>query len=188
MPRYPLDFVQCPRCTHVWNRAFAYADIPYAEQPNHMFNRGLLWRGHLVATRDLLLARLPQTPTVVDIGCGEGHFVRGLAASGRRIAIRGGTGKAAAFMHHYGVDAERFPLVVDSDPDKVGTHVPGTGQAIRFRDALKTDPVEILVIPPPWRARDILAKMARAGIQVSQVLIEHGGRLVDYHDDPHPYR
>jgi hypothetical protein len=20
MPRFPLDFVQCPRCTHVWNR------------------------------------------------------------------------------------------------------------------------------------------------------------------------
>jgi len=110
-----------------------------------------------------------------------------LAVSGQRIAIWGGTGKAAAFMHFYGVDAERFPLVVDSDPGKVGTHVPGNGQAIVFRDVLKDQPADVLIIPMQWRARDVLAEMAREGIAVGQVLIEHDGRLVAFARGEHPY-
>ena len=38
-----------------------------------------------------------------------------LHASGQEIAIWGGTGKGAAFINRYAVDAERFPIVVDSD-------------------------------------------------------------------------
>jgi len=360
MPRYPLDFVQCPRCTHVWNRSFSYDAIPYRTNPNRMFNQGTLWQGHLAKTRDLLLAHLPASPTVIDIGCGEGHFVRGLAqardgqgrfigfdpnasptsntgvechnryfdaltdmpaftpdgvvirhvlehltdpvalieqlawgaadlekpvwlfaempcidrvfetgrladfyyehpsqfttrsfrtlmeragdivdlahgysrevvyalvrlglpqerrlqarqsasfaqaanasrtqiraqldalvVAGQRVALWGGTGKAAAFIHQYGVDAARFPLVVDSDVEKVGTYVPGTGQKIVSRDALKAEPVDVLLIPTQWRAKDILAEMAREGLTVGQILIEHEGRLVDFIHDPHPYR
>jgi SAM-dependent methyltransferase len=358
MERLPLDFVQCPRCTHVWNRAFVYDAIPYRQNPNRMFNAGTIWRGHLAATRDRLLARLPAAPTIVEVGCGEGHFLRGLAATGggrcvgfdpnasaesgrgvefhpryfvplddmatyspdavvmrhvlehltdpaalveqlawaaaalekpvwffaempcidrvvgsgrladfyyehpshfttqsfhtlmsragevveldhgydgevvfvlvrlgvpvamrdkarvasefaaaadasrvrirqqldelsaggKRVAIWGGTGKAAAFIHQFGADAKRFPLVVDSDPDKVGTFVPGTGQEILFRDVLKSKPAEVVIIPTQWRAKDIAAEMAREGIEVGLVLIEHGGRLVDFHRSPHPYR
>jgi hypothetical protein len=325
-----------------------------------MFNAGAIWRGHLAATRDALLARLPPMPTVVEIGCGEGHFVRGLAESlggagrfagfdpnataesgrgvefharyfeplrdmpdfapdalvmrhvlehltdpaafveqlawgatqtgkpvwffaempcidrvresrrladfywehpshfttvsfralmaragevvevahgydgevvyalvrlgvpeallgqaarsadfsrqaqvsraairarldaladsGLRVAIWGGTGKAAAFMHQFGADAARFPLVVDSDPDKVGSFVPGTGQEIVFRDALKSAALDVVIIPTQWRARDIVAEMGREGITARQVLIEHGGELVDFRTGNHPYR
>lgn len=359
MARLPLDFVQCPRCTHVWNRAFVYAAIPYQKNPNRMFNAGAIWRGHLAATRDRLLARLPAAPTVVEVGCGEGHFLRGLAAtttegrfigfdpnaaaetgrgvefypryfeplqdlprfapdavvmrhvlehltdpaafveqlawaaamldqpvwlfaempcidrvfasgrladfyyehpshfttasfralmqrggdvvemdhgydgevvfalvrlgvddarqacagtanafagtanesrlrigrqldalaaSGKPVAIWGGTGKAAAFINQFGADAVRFPLVVDSDPDKAGTCVPGTGQAIMFRDTLKASPVDVVIIPTQWRAGDIVAEMTQAGIRPAQVLIEHAGRLIDFHRDAHPYR
>ena len=112
----------------------------------------------------------------------------GLHKSGRRVALWGGTGKSAAFMCRYGVDKERFPTVVDSDAEKVGTFVPGTGQEIRSRDELSKQPVEIVIIPPQWRAADIVAEMAQAGIVVSSVLIEHNGRLVDFHRDDHPYR
>jgi len=360
MPRFPLDYVQCPRCTHVWNRAFAYDAVPYRNNPNRMYNAGAIWRGHLAATRDALLARLSATPTVVDIGCGEGHFVRGLseamggagrfagfdpnataasgrgvefharyfepladmlllqpdalvmrhvlehltdpaafveqlawgaaqtgkpvwlfaempcidrvmrsgrladfywehpsqfttasfralmarggevdelahgydgevvyalvrlgvpsacsaqaaaaqnfaqrvsasrarirqqldalAASGQPVAIWGGTGKAAAFMHQFGVDAGRFPLVVDSDPDKVGTFVPGTGQQIVFRDVLKERPPTVVIIPTQWRAKDIVLEMTRVGITPAQILIEHDGSLIDFHHGEHPYR
>lgn len=110
-----------------------------------------------------------------------------LYASGRPFAIWGGTGKAAAFLNRHGVDADRFPLVVDSDPDKYGTHVPGTGQRIRPPACLLDRPVEIILIPMQWRARDILAEMARLGILCGQILIEHQGRLIDFERDAHPY-
>lgn len=356
----PHDFVQCPQCTHVWNRAFSYDAIPYQNNPNRMFNKGGIWKGHLADTRDVLLARLPDSPTVIDIGCGEGHFVRALAdargeqgrfigfdpnatpetgrgvefharyfqplqdvpefapdalvirhvlehltdpaslveqmawaasrsdkpcwlfaevpcidrvfatgrladffyehmshfttesfrtlmqragevvqlahgydgevvyalvrlqipkalrerarhsnafaaaaqrsrktiaaqldslaTSGQRVAIWGGTGKAAAFMHQFGADARRFPLVVDSDPDKAGTFVPGLGQEIVYRDLLKTQPVDVVIIPTQWRARDIAAEMAREGIVAKSILIEHEGGLIDFFADEHPYR
>ena len=360
MVRLPLDFVQCPKCSHVWNRSFSYDAIPYQNNPNRMFNKGGIWEGHLATTRDLVLARLPNSPTVIDIGCGEGHFVRGLSearngegrfvgfdpnatsetgrgvafharyfdplkdmatfapdaviirhvlehltdpaalldqlawgavmlgkpvwlfaempcidrvfdtgrladffyehpshfttqsfrtlmeragelvelahgydgevvyvlvrldvpeamqervcaastfaqqadvsrstiqaqldelvASGQRIAIWGGTGKAAAFIHQFGADAVRFPLVVDSDPDKAGTFVPGTGQEISFRDVLKAQPADTVIIPTQWRAKDIVAEMEREGISAARVLIEHKGRLIDFMTEDHPYR
>jgi SAM-dependent methyltransferase len=360
MTRYEQDFVQCPACTHVWNRAFRYEDVPYQRNPNRMFNKGALWKGHLATSGETLLARLPQRPTVVEIGCGEGHFIRGiaqrcngggrfvgfdpntsaesgngiefharlfdplvdmpamapdailirhclehltdpaalvealawgatrlgkacllfvespcidrvfktrrladfyfehvsqfttesfrtllarggdlfevahgydgeviyalvrlgvpaaardraeaaaaflaaseesrdvisaqldaLAAQGARVAIWGGTGKGAAFMQQFGADADRFPLVVDSDAGKAGTHVPGLGQRIEFRDVLKDAPVDVLIIPTQWRARDIVGEMEAEGIRAGRILIEHEGRLIDFLADPHPYR
>lgn len=111
-----------------------------------------------------------------------------LVRSGKRIAIWGGTGKSAAFMNRYQLDARRFPTVVDSDPDKAGGFVPGTGQEIRHRDWLRAHPVDVVIAPPQWRARDILAEMAAAGLPPVQLLIEHDGALIDFLQDPHPYR
>jgi len=111
-----------------------------------------------------------------------------LHRSGKRVAIWGGTGKGAAFINYYGADAERFPLVVDSDRDKVGTFVPGTGQEILFRDVLLERPADVVIIPTQWRAKDIVAEMARAGIRSQTLLIEHHGRLADYLNETHPYK
>lgn len=356
MPRYPLNFVQCPSCSHVYNRSFEYTAIPYEDKPNRMFNCGAIWGGHLANIRDMVLSYLPDSPTVIEIGCGEGHFLRGLAGtgkpgrfvgfdpngnketgrgiefrprlfnpvpdmaeiapdmviirhviehllqpaamleplawaslhkpcwlfaevpcidrvfaterladffyehyshfttasfealmrraghieklahgydgevvyaivqlgvneawrqqadvahqfflhatvhqaviahqlddlavSGKRVAIWGGTGKAAAFIHQFRADAARFPLVIDSDPEKAGTFVPGTGQEIQFRDVLKKEIIDVVIIPTQWRARDIVAEMEREHISAQKVLIEHQGRLIDFHRDIHPY-
>lgn len=111
-----------------------------------------------------------------------------LHRSGARVAIWGGTGKSAAFINYYGVDAVRFPVVVDSDRDKAGTYVPGAGQLIRFRDHLLSNPVEVILIPTQWRARDIVEEIKRSGIAYRKVLIEHKGVLIDFHEDVHPYR
>lgn len=110
-----------------------------------------------------------------------------LYESKRRTAIWGGTGKAAAFMQRYELDAQRFPIVVDDDPNKVGTYVPGTGQKILFRDWLIENPVDVIIIPTQWRAVDIMAVMQRAGITAESILIEHNGRLVDFQREEHPY-
>jgi len=111
-----------------------------------------------------------------------------LVASGARVAIWGGTGKSAAFINHYGLDGGRFPIVVDSDACKAGTFVPGMGQQIRSRDWLKSHPAEVIIVPPQWRAADIVEEMRRHRIKVARVLIEHGGKLIDYFTDQHPYR
>jgi hypothetical protein len=352
MTLYPLEYVQCPCCTHVWNRCFTYEAIPYTNNPNRMFNKGSIWQGHLKETAEMAISILPPNPTIIDIGCGEGHFVRSISkafagngrfmgfdpnatpesgvgvefyadyfdpmrdvnkfepdllvmrhvlehltdpaafveqlawgaaqlskpvrlfaevpcidkvfstyrlvdffyehpsqfttqsfqtlmtrsgtirtanhgydgevvyalvdlgvspnyrvhvqqsldfhdraldsrktirsqlkdliAAGKKVAIWGGTGKAAAFIHFFDVNAQEFPLVVDSDFEKVGTFVPKTGQLIQYRDVLKTEKVDIIIIPSQWRAKDIIAEMIRENIHVHQILIEHDGSLVDF--------
>ena len=351
MQKHPLDYVQCIRCTHIWNRSFLYEAIPYSKQPNRMFNSGITWQGHLKKMRETSVCDLPSNPTVIDIGCGEGHFVRGiseefemegrflgfdpnsspesglgvefqcrlfdplvdiqkfspdllimrhvlehladpaafvdqlawaanklekpvfflaevpcidnalasnrlvdffyehpsqfttesferllkrggknvilghgyenevvfgkvllgvpndyerravisnafsdtaekvtaavrrqlkqLVAEGNSIAIWGGTGKAAAFMNLYDVDKESFPLVVDSDRNKVGTFVPKTGQKIQDLDVLKKTPVDIIIVPSRWRINDIVSEIEREEIIAKKILIELGGQMVE---------
>lgn len=111
-----------------------------------------------------------------------------LLEAGERIALWGGTGKGAAFINFFSLDADRFPLVVDSDPDKIGTFVPGTGQPIQYRDILLTNPVDVILITTQWRARDIVREIEHAGINCPTILIECGDRLIDYHRDSHPYK
>ncbi|OGK80600.1 MAG: hypothetical protein A2X53_16625 [Candidatus Rokubacteria bacterium GWA2_70_23] len=361
MPRLRLDFVRCVDCGHVFNAAFDYAAVPYSDKPNLMFNRSAGWSDHLRALQQRMLSTLPERPVVVEIGHGDGHFLRALAAarpagryvgfdphgapeaaagpvelrralfvssrhvadyrpdlimsrhvlehlgnplgfiqslsfaaawaeihpalflevpcidralatgrtvdfyyehnshfttesfmrmlsrsgvvvdfvghgyngevvygfvrlgksreqieraraslafgdrasragaairrqleelwaSGRSVAVWGGTGKSAAFMNQMGMDAIRFPVVVDSDRDKAGTFVPGTGQEIRSRDWLLAHPADVVIIPPQWRAGDIVREMAGCGIRPATVLIEFDGRLADYFADSHPYR
>lgn len=116
-----------------------------------------------------------------------GRQLDALARGPGGVAIWGGTGKSAAFMNRYGCDAVRFPVVVDSDRSKVGTFVPGTGQEIRFRDWLKDHPARTVIVPPQWRAADIVREMRREGIEAPHVLIEHQGSLVDFLAGEHPY-
>jgi len=361
MPRLPLHFVRCVDCGHVFNAAFDYRQVPYGDQPNRMFNRGLRWNEFLTRARAEMLRRLPANPTVVEIGHGEGLFLESLAAArpegryigfdphgavessqpgvtfrralfhpeqdlhelkpdllisrhvlehlsdplgfvqslsfaasladlkpllyievpcidralvtgriedfyyehnshfttesfsrmlagsftsidaldhgyngevvyaflrlkgrlehlaharaaksfaemakasryvimlelatlymtGKRIAFWGGTGKCAAFLHAHGVDAERFPLVVDSDEGKAGSYVPGSGQRIEPARVLLEQPVDVIIVPSQWRARDIAEEAERMGIRYEQLLIPHEGRLVDYHGADQPYK
>jgi len=111
-----------------------------------------------------------------------------LYVSRKRVAIWGGTGKSAAFIHAHLVDAERFPIIVDSDAAKVGTFVPGTGQCIRFRDWLVENPVDVIVIPCQWRAADIVHEIREHKIRYERILIDYRGELVDFHSGGHPYR
>ena len=352
LPRFQLDFVRCVGCGHVFNAAFDYSQVPYSAKPNLMFNQAANWSRFIERTQQEILARLEDSPAIVEIGHGDGSFLaslsklcpagryigfdphgaaegsgkvefrqnlfepsrhlmevkpdmvisrhvlehlvnplgflqgmsfaaaslgiaplayfevpcidnaiknrrtvdfyyehssqfttnsfvsmlsrasaeimdighgyvgevvfgfvrlgasdrardfiqdsRGFLAqaeigrstisdqlaelyhSGSRVAIWGGTGKSAAFMCRYGVDAKRFPVVVDSDPAKVGTFVPGTGQEILFRDWLLTHVLDVVVIPPQWRAADIIVEMTKAGITVARVLVEHQGQLVEF--------
>lgn len=359
MKRLPHSFVRCVDCGHVYNADFSYAEVPYSDKPNLMFNKGLIWTEHLQRVVKLLKGHLPEDPTVIEIGCGEGHLLRALASEfdsgsfigfdpnasvdtggvmtartelfdpavhlselrpdlvisrhvfehlmnplgfvqslafaaswencptqlfietpcvdrvfdmGRTVdffyehnshftrqsmnrmlercatgielidtsyneeviyalasfdgrshavklasasnafrekttianknlrreldalsnsefsvAIWGGTGKAAAFINQLGLDAKRFPLVVDSDPDKAGTYVPGTGQRIEHRDVLLERPADFIIIATQWRAADIALEIEQVGISHQAIVIEFNGRLIDFKRDEHPY-
>ncbi len=361
MERLPHDFMRCVDCGHISNAAFDYAKVPYSDKPNLMFNKGAIWTEHLQKVCDLISEHLPENPTVVEIGCGEGHLLRSLAkkipsgtfigfdpnaeietegalieartmlfdpgqhlaeikpdliisrhvfehlmnplgfaqevafaanvaecatklfievpcidgvlaagrtvdffyehnshfttqslesllnrcatavdlietsynneviyglasfqpqthqvelarqavafqekalqsaaqlapqfaelaSSGKRTAIWGGTGKAAAFINQNLLDRDRFPTVIDSDPNKAGTFVPGTGQEIFFRDKLVEEPVQVILIATQWRAADIVLEIQRNQIVFETILIEYQGQLIDYFLDTHPYR
>ncbi|ABM77035.1 class I SAM-dependent methyltransferase [Prochlorococcus marinus] len=110
-----------------------------------------------------------------------------LLAAHKLIAIWGGTGKCAAFMHHYSVSCDDISTVVDSDERKWGTYVPGVGQEIKPPSYLLNKLIDVLLIPTQWRAQDILIEAYSMGLTFKQVLIEHNGRLVDFRDDEHPY-
>ena len=83
MPRLPHDYVSCVECGHVWNAAFNYDDIPYIQNSTRMFNRGLRWTDHLRGMRQAMLERLPEKPTVVEIGHGDADFLAALAKAPR---------------------------------------------------------------------------------------------------------
>lgn len=157
---------------HGYDREVVYALVRLSARPPQLAHAtaALGFRDRAARARDTLRAEL-----------------RDLAETGETVAVWGGSGTSAAFMGQAGADAERFPLVVDSDRDKVGTFVPGTGQEIRFRDWLSTHPVDVVIIPTHWRACDIVREMATHGITCSRVLIEFEGRLVDYFSSAHPY-
>ncbi|MCA9003220.1 MAG: hypothetical protein KDB61_14955, partial [Planctomycetes bacterium] len=76
-------------------------------------------------------------------------------SEGHRVALWGGTGKAAALINMIGITKELAPIVIDSDARKAGGFVPGTGQQIHTPDYLETHPVDRILICTNWRARDI---------------------------------
>ena len=110
-----------------------------------------------------------------------------LISKGDRLAIWGGTGKCASFMHHYKISCEDIPLVVDSDERKWGTFVPGIGQEIKSPTFLLDHPIDILIVPTQWRTQDILIEATLMGLTFKQVLIEHEGKLIDFVTEQHPY-
>lgn len=359
VPAFEQEYIQCLNCSHVWNHLFDWKNVPYGNKPNKMFNRGATWKDHLSDLSSWLSKSLPSEPTIVDIGCGDGSFLDGMANSyqgkgrflgydpsgdvsvdetsiefykslfepsdhlievqpdlilmrhvvehlevpstflhslawassevekpvylycevpcidrvfdtkrladfyyehpsqftsesfnhllssageivsihhsydgevicglvelsagksqsikekalkyfaasttsvsnissqisvllrqGRRLAIWGGTGKCAAFMHHYGITCEDIRIVVDSDHRKVGTFVPGVGQEIKAPQELLKFKPDILIIPTQWRAQDILLEACDFGIEFDTALIEHDGSLVDFALGEHPY-
>jgi hypothetical protein len=74
---------------------------------------------------------------------------------GQRVALWGGTGKAAALINMIGITKELAPIVIDSDARKAGSFVPGTGQEIHTPSYLNNHPIDRILICTNWRARDI---------------------------------
>jgi hypothetical protein len=84
-------------------------------------------------------------------------------------------------MNMFGLDAELAPLVVDSDPRKVGHFVPGTGQRIEGPAALAREPADVILICTNWRARDIEHEIrAVHGLDADlYVCVDHDVRVLE---------
>jgi len=106
--------------------------------------------------------------------------LRAWHATGLGIAIWGGGEEAALFLTTHGLDALRFPIVVDSDAAKAGTRAPGTGQTVRSPGWLLDHPVDIILIPCPSEAPRIVREIDAAGIPYEGILVPQEGRLVDF--------
>ena len=79
LPRYSLNFMRCLHCGHIYNQDFEYQQVPYVKHPNLMYNRSQIWNKHLQGIAQRLRNRLPSAPTIIEVGCGEGGFLKILA-------------------------------------------------------------------------------------------------------------
>ncbi|HIG12805.1 MAG TPA: methyltransferase domain-containing protein [Planctomycetes bacterium] len=100
-------------------------------------------------------------------------------AAGRTVALWGGTGKGAALINMCGLNADKAPLVIDSDPRKQGAFVPGTAQVIRGPGACEESGVDVILICTQWRARDIEHEIRqRLGLE-AELFVVHRGRIAE---------
>jgi hypothetical protein len=105
--------------------------------------------------------------------------IKRLKAQSVPVVFWGGTGKSAAFLNMFHITNDDFPLVVDSDMNKIGKYVPGMGQRIESPEILKnTKP--IIVITTAWRAKDIYSDIKSRGLNYEQLLVLKGGDLNEY--------
>lgn len=75
--RFPMNFRACATCGHIFNVDFDYYQIPYEEDSNLMYNKAPIWTEHLEALIDELVEKYDvRSKCLVDIGCGDGGFLK----------------------------------------------------------------------------------------------------------------
>lgn len=104
--------------------------------------------------------------------------IEGWAKGERKVALWGGTGKGAAAITMFGLNADLCPIVVDSDPRKVGACVPGTGQRIESPEKLVREPVDAIVVCTQWRAKDIAREARTVWNLGAELFVIERGALV----------
>ena len=86
---------------------------------------------------------------------------RRVIASGRRIVIWGSGSKAVGFLSTLAIAQETVPYVVDINPHKHGTFLPGTGQKIVAPQRLVEYQPQVIVAMNPVYRREIQADLDR---------------------------
>lgn len=77
-PTGELEMLRCSECTFVWNQAFDASVIKYDDTYNNDVSTSAYYSAHLNAIADRVLATLPDDVPIhyVEVGCGEGDFLR----------------------------------------------------------------------------------------------------------------
>lgn len=80
--RGPLEFMACPRCGFVWNRAFDADLIVYDEEYENDQAYSPAFRAHMTdRARDVVQSVSPdERISYLEVGCGQGRFVAEVAA------------------------------------------------------------------------------------------------------------
>lgn len=91
--RGALTMVQCKGCGFVWNASFDPELISYDSDYNNDVTASGFYQAHLCEMADRILAAVPEDSDIhyVEIGCGEGDFLRLLhqRANGRVVSAVG---------------------------------------------------------------------------------------------------
>lgn len=75
--RFPMNFHVCANCGHIFNVEFDYYRIPYEDDSNLMYNKARMWGDYLTRLVDRLVSDYDaKGKTLVDIGCGDGGFLK----------------------------------------------------------------------------------------------------------------
>jgi hypothetical protein len=86
-------------------------------------------------------------------------------SAGRRLAVWGSGSKAVGFLSTLGVHHERMPHVVDINPRKQNTFLPGTGQQIVAPATLADHPPDAVIVMNPVYVGEIRAELDRLGLR-----------------------
>ena len=80
-PTGQLKMLRCGECTFVWNGKFDEAIIAYDDAYNNDVSTSAYYVNHLNAMADRILRSVPEGQKLhfVEVGCGEGDFMRLLA-------------------------------------------------------------------------------------------------------------
>jgi hypothetical protein len=86
-------------------------------------------------------------------------------SEGKRVALWGSGSKAVGFLSTLGVEHDRVPFVVDINPRKHGTFLPGTAQQIVGPDAMKAHRPDVVIVMNPVYRDEILSDLVARGLR-----------------------
>jgi SAM-dependent methyltransferase len=86
-----------------------------------------------------------------------------LAAEGRRAAVWGGGAKGVSFLNLL-AGGQEVDCVVDINPRKQGSFLPGTGQRIVAPEALRERPPDLVIVMNPIYEAEIREQLAALGV------------------------
>jgi hypothetical protein len=82
---YPMNFHRCNQCGHIFNVDFDVAMVPYVGDSNLMYNSGSGWGAHIKGVARRLQSNYEISgKTIIDIGAGDGLFLRQLKETDSR--------------------------------------------------------------------------------------------------------
>jgi len=86
-----LEFVLCAACGFAWNRAFRPDRVVYDQAYDNDQMGSPQFRVHVAAMIEQILTRVPsgRLTHLVEVGCGQGSFLTGLAQSKRFASLTG---------------------------------------------------------------------------------------------------